>query len=154
MKSLSGNRVAEEVGHFLRGNLASAVASGLEWVLVTVLVVSGMYYLAAAAIGAVTGAYTDFSLKRHWAFMRDAKGAVHVEGFRYLAAAACSLVLNLAVAYALVDGFGVPAVPGVIAASLIVGVVWNYPVHRRYVFPRVEDASRFAKPPFGSERVT
>jgi putative flippase GtrA len=143
-----------EIGHFLRGNLASAVASGIEWVLVTALLVAGLYYLAAAAVGAVTGALMDFALKRHWAFMREAKGAAHVEGLRYLATAASSLVLNLAVAYAFVDGLGAPAVPGVIAASLVVGVVWNYPLHRRYVFPCVEDARGFAQSRIGTERVT
>jgi putative flippase GtrA len=150
VKQPSGHQLVAEVGHFLRGNVASAVASGLEWVLVTALVFLGMYYLAAAAIGAVTGALTDFSLKRHWAFMREAKGAIYVEGLRYLAAAASSLGLNLAVAYVLVDGLGVPAVPGVITASLMVGVLWNYPLHRRYVFCRVEDAQGR----IDSERVT
>jgi putative flippase GtrA len=27
-------------------------------------------------------------------------------------------------------------VPGVIAASIVVGVAWNYPLHRLYVFRR------------------
>jgi putative flippase GtrA len=26
-------------------------------------------------------------------------------------------------------------VPGVITASLIIGLLWNYPVHRFFVFP-------------------
>jgi putative flippase GtrA len=43
-------------------------------------------------------------------------------------------LLNLAVAWAFVDGLGVAAVPGVIAASVVVGLAWNYPVHRFYVF--------------------
>jgi putative flippase GtrA len=123
-----------EIGRFVRANLASTIASAVEYVLVTGLVVAGLHYLEAATAGAVTGALIDFSLKRHWAFDRAHKGAVHHEGLRYLAVSATSLGLNLAVAYALVDGLHLPAVPGVIAASLVVGFAWNYPLHRYYVF--------------------
>lgn len=136
-----GRELAAEIGRFVRANLSSTVASGLEYVLVTVLVVIGVHYLTAATAGAVTGALTDFALKRHWAFSRDSKDPLHHEGVRYLVVAAASLVLNLAVAYALVDGLHLPAVPGVIAASLVVGVIWNYPLHRYYVF-RLPAAAR------------
>jgi putative flippase GtrA len=101
---------------------------------VTGLVVAGVHYLLAAAAGAVTGAAVDFSLKRHWAFDRAHRAHVGREGLRYLWVSAVSLVLNLPVAYGLVDGLGLPAVPGVIAASILVGVAWNYPLHRWYVF--------------------
>ena len=123
-----------EIGRFVRANLASTVASGIEYVLVTALVLLRVHYLYAATAGAVTGALIDFSLKRHWAFDRSHKGAVHHEGLRYLAVSATSLVLNLAASYVLVDGVRLPAVPGVIAASLVVGFAWNYPLHRYYVF--------------------
>ena len=134
--------LAAEVRRFVRANLSSAIASGIEWVLVTGLVVAGVHYLYAAAAGAVTGAVTDFSLKRHWAFARAGKGAVHHEALRYVLVAAASLGLNLGLSYALVDGLGLPAVPGVIAASLVVGIVWNYPLHRWFVFRHVTRPSR------------
>ncbi len=133
--SRAGRRgLAAEVGRFVRANFASLVASGLEYVLVTGLIVLHTHYLYAAAAGAVTGALIDFTLKRHWAFDRFAKGAVHHEALRYLVVSGASLALNLAAAYALVDGLGVPAVPGIIAASIVVGFVWNYPLHRYFVF--------------------
>ena len=123
-----------EIGRLVRANLASTIASGVEYVLVTGLVLAHAHDLYAASAGAVTGAVIDFSLKRHWAFDRASKAAVHHEGLRYLAVSATSLGLNLALAYALVDGLRLPAVPGVIAASLVVGFAWNYPLHRLYVF--------------------
>jgi putative flippase GtrA len=123
-----------EVRHFLRANVSSMTASGLDWVLVTALVVLRLHYLAAAAVGALTGAMADFSLKRHWAFRRVKTGAVHEESLRYLGTSAASLVWNLVAAYLIVDGLGMRPVPGVIAASIIVGVFWNYPLHRFYVF--------------------
>lgn len=134
MMRAPGRGLAAEIGRFVRANFSSTVASGIEYVLVTGLVLGGVHYLTAAAAGAATGAVTDFSLKRHWAFNRSEVGAVHHEGLRYLAVSAASLLLNLALAYVLVDGLGMPSVPGVIAASIVVGFVWNYPLHRYYVF--------------------
>lgn len=138
--------VLAEVGRFVRANLASTIASGVEYVLVTGLVVAGAHYLYAASAGAVTGAVIDFSLKRHWAFERAHTGSVHHQGLRYLLVSAASLGLNLAVSYAFVDGLKLPAVPGVIAASLVVGFAWNYPLHRLYVF---RTARRFTRKPSG-----
>jgi putative flippase GtrA len=125
---------AAEVARFVRANLASTIASGLEWVLVTGLVFVHVHYLYAAAAGALTGAVVDFTLKRQWAFDRTSKAAVHHEAVRYVAVSGTSLLLNLLASYLLVDGLGMPAVPGIIAASLVVGFVWNYPLHRLYVF--------------------
>jgi putative flippase GtrA len=135
------HHVLKEAGHFLRANVSSMVAKGLEWVLVTVLVLLRLHYLAAAAAGALTGAMTDFSLKRHWAFDRVRAGAIHEESLRYLGTSAASLVWNLVAAYLIVDGLGMRPVPGVIAASVIVGVLWNYPLHRYYVFQEPARAS-------------
>jgi putative flippase GtrA len=129
-----GRAIAAEVARFVRANLASGIASGVEWLLVTGLVVVGVHYLVAASAGAVTGAAMDFSLKRHWAFDRAHRAGVGREGVRYLWVSAASLALNLPVAYGLVDGLRLPAVPGVIGASILVGVGWNYPLHRWYVF--------------------
>jgi putative flippase GtrA len=134
MNGPAGRGLAAEVGRFLRGNFSSAVASGLDYVLVTVLVLVGLHYLLAATAGALAGAATDFGLKRYWAFDRPARGAIHHEGLRYLAVSGASLVLNLIVAYGLVDGLHLPEIPGVIAASLVVGIAWNYPMHRCFVF--------------------
>jgi putative flippase GtrA len=135
-----------EIGRFVRANLASTIASGVEYVLVTGLVIFHVHYLYAASAGAATGAIIDFSLKRHWAFDRAAKASVHHEGLRYLVVSAASLGLNVALSYALVDGLHLPAVPGVIAASLVVGFAWNYPLHRLYVF---RTARRFPEPVLG-----
>ena len=126
--------LVDEVGRFVRANLSSTIASGLEYVLVTGLVVAGVHYLVAATFGAVTGAVTDFALKRHWAFPRAVAGHIGHQSLRYLAVAGLSLVLNLALSYALVDGLHFPKIPGVIGASLVIGFAWNYPLHRYFVF--------------------
>jgi putative flippase GtrA len=134
MSRAPGRGLAAEIGRFVRANLSSTIASGIDYVFVTGLVLARAHYLWAATAGAIAGAITDFSLKRHWAFSRAAMGAVHHEGFRYLVVSVTSLGLNLLLAYAFVDGLRVPAVPGVIAASIVIGFVWNYPLHRYFVF--------------------
>lgn len=134
MSRRSGTGVAAEIRRFFRANLSSTVATGIEWVLVTGLLLFRIHYLTAAAVGAASGAFTDFSLKRHWAFDRLRKGGLHHEGIRYLLVSSGSLLLNLLVAYLLVEYLGSPKVPGVIGASLVVGFLWNYPLHRNFVF--------------------
>jgi putative flippase GtrA len=129
-----------EARRFVFANAASAIATGVDWALVTSLVLCGAHYLVAAAVGAASGAATDFSIKRYWAFDRAGRATLGREGLRYLLASATSLGLNLGAAWAMVDGFGAGAVQGVIAASMLVGVVWNYPVHRLYVFRDVPAA--------------
>ncbi len=131
---------AAEALHFLRANLASGAATAVDWSVVTGLIWAGAHYLGAAASGAVAGAVTDFSLKRHWAFGREAKGPAHAEGLRYLAVAAASLGWNLAGSWLLVSVLGLPPVAGVIAASVAVGFAWNYPLHRLWVFPHAPGA--------------
>jgi len=134
MNGPAGRGPVAEAGRFLRANLASVVATGVDWVLVTALVLVHVHYLAAAAAGAVAGGVADFSLKRHWAFDRAGKGRLHAEGLRYLAASGASLGWNLAASWALVGRLGAPPVTGVIAASALVGLAWNYPIHRWWVF--------------------
>ena len=131
---LAARGLAAEVGRFLRSNAASGAATALDWALVTALVAGGFHYLVAAAAGALAGAVTDFLLKRHWAFGRRVLGSTGREAVRYLLVSASSLLWNLLVAWVLVDRLGAPPVPGVIAASVLVGVAWNYPLHRLYVF--------------------
>lgn len=136
--------LAAEVGRFLRANLSAIAATAVDWGLMTGLVWAGVHYLAGAAAGAASGAVTDFLLKRHWAFDRVAKGAVHAEGLRYLLVSASSLGWNLLASWGLVGGLGMAPVPGVVAASIVVGCLWNYPLHRFFVFPRVCRADRLA----------
>ena len=130
----SQDTLGVELRRFFRANASSMLASALDWLLITLLVGVHVHYLFAATVGALVGALTDFSIKRHWAFMRGAVGAVQHEAMRYIAASGTSLAWNLLLSYALVDGMHIPAVPGVIAASIIVGIAWNYPVHRFFVF--------------------
>lgn len=130
-----------ELQRFVRANASAVVATALDWLAVKVLVTLDIHYLVAAGVGAVLGAITDFSLKRNWAFLRGEKGAVHQEASRYVIASALSLGMNLMVSYVLVDMMHLAPVRGVITASIIVGCLWNYPMHRFFVFPEQRRAA-------------
>lgn len=131
------NSLALELERFLRANASTLLATAIEWALVTVMVRSGGSYLLAAGLGACVGALMDFALKRQWAFMRRGTRSLRSESIRYVIVSALSLGWNLLTAYALVHVLKIPAVPGVIAASVLVGACWNYPLHRLFVFPDV-----------------
>ena len=99
------------------------------------LIALNVYYLVAVVCGAVVGAITDFSIKKYWAF-EARTGKIPIEALRYAVVSLISAGLNCLLAYGVVEGLGAPKTPGVIGASLAVGFVWNYPMHRWYVFRR------------------
>jgi putative flippase GtrA len=123
-----------EAGRFLRANLSSTLASAVDYVVAALLLLVHAHYQVAVVGGAISGGFADFALKRYWAFDRAAKAPVHHEGVRYALVSGTSLLLNMAVAYLFVERWGAPSLPGIIAASIVVGFVWNYPLHRYFVF--------------------
>jgi putative flippase GtrA len=123
-----------ETAGFARAHLSSGAATFVNWAMVATLVPLTVHYLAAAAIGGISGGVTDFLLKRHWAFDRVDRRSARDEGTRYAVASSTSLLWNMAAAQLFVGRLHFPAVPGVIAASVLVGVAWNYPMHRFFVF--------------------
>jgi len=127
--------VSLEVGRFLKGQLASGIATAIDWGLMTALILSGVHYLYAVVCGAVAGAITDFSFKKWWVFQAR-REPVEGQAARYALVSAISAGLNVLLSYALVDGLRIHKNVGVIIASTIVGFAWNYPMHRLYVFAR------------------
>ncbi len=133
---------AAEAGRVARAQASSALATFVDWSLLTALVAAGVHYLVAACLGALAGAVTDFAVKKWWVF-DAAHGMIHHQALRYAGVSAISAGWNVLLAWALVDlaGFRLPGlphspVPGVILASIVVGFVWNYPLHRHFVFSR------------------
>ena len=123
----------KELVAFLKSQLASGAATSVDWVLMTVLIFAGLYYLLAICAGAIAGAITDFCVKRWWAF-RSANAPLRRSALRYTAVSASSAALNCGLAYVLVEFVGAPKVPSAIVASLVIGLLWNYPMHRLFVF--------------------
>jgi len=94
----------------------------------------GAYYLVARPFGAFAGALVDFSLKRHWAFDRASKRTFSSESGRYLLVSATSLMWTTVLCALFVEVGHFHVGTAVIASSIAVGVTWNYPLHRLFVF--------------------
>jgi putative flippase GtrA len=124
-----------EIGRFLKGQVSSAVATTLDWGLMTILIFSGVYYVIAAVFGAVVGAVTDFSVKKWWVFDAARRQSLEKQAAKYALVSGTAAALNAGLSYVLVDGLHIHENVGVIVASTIVGFGWNYPMHRLYVFP-------------------
>jgi putative flippase GtrA len=126
-------RLRSEASLLVKAQVSTVVATGLHWLLMTGLILTDVTYLVASPAGALLGAVTDFSIKKWWVFGAgpDILGRLAV---RYAAVSAASAGFNVAASYGLVSGVGLPKVAGGILASILVGLAWNYPLHRLVVF--------------------
>jgi len=125
----------DETWRFVKAQASALTATGVDWVLMSALIALGANLYLAVGAGALAGAITDFSIKRGWVF--DARGGVlRGQIGRYVLASALSLGWNELLTYLAVARLGLPKIPGAIGAAVVVGTLWNYPVHRLFVFRR------------------
>lgn len=125
---------ARELARFARANVSSLLATGCDWAVFALLSAFGAYYLIARPFGAFSGALVDFTLKRHWAFQRAQTSAASVESGRYLLVSATALVWTTTCCFLFVEVGHIATGTAVIASSIAVGITWNYPLHRLFVF--------------------
>jgi putative flippase GtrA len=92
-----------------------------------------VWYVLSTGLGALLGAGTNFVLNRFWSFE-----ATHVtwgpQAVRYGLVSAGSLGLNMLGVYAITAGFGLKYGFSKIITAVLVGLLFNFPLHRRYVF--------------------
>jgi len=132
---VAGSRSARlrEVWHFLASQVSASVASAVDVVVMEGLIFVGSPYGWAIFAGHVAGGVSDFTAKRHLIFRTGSQRLLFQAG-RYLVAWVTSLLLNLLLARLLVEGLHMSAWAGVLLAAVVVGLAWNYPMHRLYVF--------------------
>jgi putative flippase GtrA len=130
------SRVWERVRHHTGSMIASTV--DFTTMIVTVEILRA-HAVVSTAIGALCGALTSFFLGRTWVFHRsDVAPAGQL--LRYAMVAAASLGLNVLGEYLLVVRAGVGYVRARVVVAVLVSNLWNYPLHRYFVFgtrPRV-----------------
>ena len=124
--------------HFAASQASAALASAVDVVVMEGLILFGAAYGWAILAGHVAGGVSDFATKRTLIF-RTGGERPWPQALRYLLAWTGSLLFNLALAHLLVGQLGLAPGVGVLAAAGLVGVAWNYPLHRLYVF-RAGDA--------------
>ncbi len=117
-----------------RSQIAAIAATILDFgTLVGLVQWFGVWYVAATAWGAFNGAVTNFWINRQWSFE-----AIHAhwgpQGVRYILVSVGSLGLNTLGVYAFTDGLGFHYSISKLFIAVGVGLLFNYPLHRYYVF--------------------
>lgn len=121
---------------FSRSQVASLLATTLDYGTLFLLVeVFHVWYVIATATGAFLGAVTNFLINRHWSF-----GASHGkwsrQATRYAVVSSGSLILNTGGVYAVTEHFHLYYSVSVVLVSILVGILFNYPLQRYYVYKR------------------
>lgn len=122
------------VASFSRSQASAAIGTAVDFTLLFFLVeYLGVWYVAATAIGAIAGGATNFYMNRSWSF-----GATHrhwhLQALRYALTSGTSLALNVAGTYLLTDFMKVHYALSAALVSLSVGLGFNFPMHRYFVF--------------------
>jgi putative flippase GtrA len=113
--------------------LSSLVATAVDYAIMIVCVsVAGMTPVMGTVVGALCGAVTSFTLGRRWVF--DARrGELRGQALRYAMVSTVSLCCNAGGEWVLVR-IGLQYVVARVVASTVVGLGWNFPMHRHFVF--------------------
>lgn len=117
-----------------RSQVSSFVASAIDLgVYFSATEFLGLWYVLSAGLGALCGALTNFRLNRYWSF--EAEGANwKPQALRYALVSSGSLGLNMLGVYVFTDLLGIQYGISKVLTSLGVGLLFNFPLHRRYVF--------------------
>lgn len=117
-----------------RSQVASLAATIVDFSSLIFLVEVGhVWYVAATATGAFTGAVVNFILGRHWSF-KAGDDSVRGQIIRYSVVSVISLVLNSLAVYLLTEYGGMHYAFSRAISAVSVGVLFNFPLHRRFVF--------------------
>jgi putative flippase GtrA len=119
---------------FLRWNISALTASlGDYSVFFACAKFLGVYYVIAAGIGALTGATISFLLGRNWSFMNK-EGKLSTQAAKYFMTSGTSLMLNMSGIYILTEYFGISAYISKIIIACMIGLFFNFPMHRYFVY--------------------
>jgi putative flippase GtrA len=119
---------------FSRAQLSSLIATTLDYgVLFLCAEVFHCWYVIATALGALAGAIANFLINRHWSFQAS-HGHFTSQARRYLIVSGSSLILNTGGVFLVTELFQVHYALSVAIVSILVGILFNYPLHRHYVY--------------------
>jgi putative flippase GtrA len=93
----------------------------------------GLSAVFATAVGATLGAVTNFSLGRSWIFRRHS-GRLEAQAARYALVSAGSAGWNSLGEHVVHDLAHVQYVVARVLVAVAVSLLWNFPMHRRFVF--------------------
>jgi putative flippase GtrA len=118
---------------FVRSQWVALSATVVDYgtLLIYVEVFKGWYVLGTA-LGAFLGAVTSFVLGKFWTF--KSRGALHTQAIRYTQVSLISLILNTGLVYVVTEFGRFDYKISKLIVALMVGVFFNFPLHRYYVF--------------------
>ncbi len=136
MKSAATDKAGYRRGTFSRSALTSLLTTALDLGTLTGLVeILGVDYVLATWIGTVVGSLSNFAINRLWAFdVRDRPGKGQFA--RFLLVQAGSSLLHTLGVWSFTRFLGLPYQASKIVISVLVYLVWNYPMNRWFVFRR------------------
>jgi putative flippase GtrA len=117
----------------LRFEVGSLVATAVDLGVFTTAVRLGVDPVPATPLGAVCGAVTNFFFNRQITFQAGG-GRLPWQALRYLLVSAASLGLNTAGEALTVRVLHLHYFLGRILTGAVVGILWNFPMHRWFVF--------------------
>jgi putative flippase GtrA len=134
LHSVATYRPPSFLGSFSRAQVSSGIATVLDYgVLFLFTEIFHVWYVLATAAGALIGAVANFLINRHWSF-RASHGHLTRQAKRYFVVSGLSLLLNTAGVYAVTELVHVHYALSVVVVSLAVGILFNFPLHRHYVY--------------------
>ena len=123
---------------FTRHQLASALATLLDYLCLFFMTEALLiHYTLSTAMGALVGACSNFLLNRYWAFEAQSENWTS-QSFRYILVSSGSLLLNTIGVFLVTELLHVHYATSVVIVSLLIGVCFNYPLHKNFVYPAAE----------------
>lgn len=131
---------------FSRSQLAALAATVVDFGTLTAWVeLLHQFYAYGVAIGASMGAVTNFTINRYWSFEAHTK-PLGRQAFRYALVSAGSLLLNTGGVYLVTEYLGFYYLYSKLAIAFLIGILYNYPMHRYFVYEH-SDQSQPAQEP-------
>ena len=119
---------------FLKANVASVIASVCDY-LITIIAVQAfrMDVVVAGVTGTISGGIVNFLLGRQWVFSA-VESKAHRQAVKYSIVWTGNLALNATGMYVFTKLAGLYYLAAKIITSLLVAIIYNYPLQKRYVF--------------------
>lgn len=127
--------VVHEIWTFCKAEASAVIATMVDFAVSYVLATwCGLWYVWATGCGAVTGGVSNCAVNYRWVF--DDTNALQKRkvAWRYMQVWTGSIVLNTLGTYALTELSGQHFILAKAVVAVVVAVVWNYQLQRRYVF--------------------
>jgi len=121
---------------FSRSQVAAFIATVLDYGTLFLLTeVFQVWYVVATAVGALCGAVANFLINRYWSFQAT-HDRLGYQALRYALVSTGSLIFNTGGVFLVTEFAQVHYAVSVAVVSVVVGIFFNYPLHRYYVYRR------------------